>query len=115
MAACDLVITGEGRLDGQTLAGKGPGGVAALAHRAGKPVLALAGSLEEGAAGSLYDWAFPIVGAEVPLAQAMAGAADFLERAARVAGGRLRRGELRSPRFAAPPAAFVSSPILIST
>lgn len=38
-----LVITGEGRLDEQTLAGKAPAGVAAAAARAGVPVVAVAG------------------------------------------------------------------------
>jgi glycerate kinase len=97
IAACDLVITGEGRLDSQTLDGKGPAGVAAMARRAGKPVLALAGSVEEGAAGGLYDWAFPIVEASVPLERAMAGAAEFLQAAAATAARRLRAGELVLP------------------
>lgn len=44
----DLVITGEGRLDGQSLHGKTPVGVARLARAAGVPVIALAGSLGEG-------------------------------------------------------------------
>lgn len=44
----DLVITGEGRLDGQTLHGKTPAGVARIARAAGVPVIALAGSLGEG-------------------------------------------------------------------
>lgn len=39
----DLVITGEGSLDEQTLGGKGPSGVAALAAGAGVPVVAVAG------------------------------------------------------------------------
>jgi len=41
----DLVITGEGCIDGQTVAGKAPVGVARLARRLGKPVLAIGGSL----------------------------------------------------------------------
>ena len=41
----DLVITGEGRLDGQTAMGKAPVGVAALAKKYGKTVVALAGSV----------------------------------------------------------------------
>ncbi|HEY2193469.1 MAG TPA: glycerate kinase [Actinomycetospora sp.] len=45
LAGADLVVTGEGRLDGQTLRGKGPAGVAARAAGAGIPVLALAGSV----------------------------------------------------------------------
>lgn len=45
----DLVITGEGRLDGQTAMGKAPIGVAELAKKYGKPVLAFAGSVAEDA------------------------------------------------------------------
>tara|TARA_B100000929_G_scaffold143141_1_gene113192 strand:- start:136 stop:1269 length:1134 start_codon:yes stop_codon:yes gene_type:complete len=44
----DVVITGEGRLDGQSLAGKTPIGVARAAKRQGKPVIVLAGSLGDG-------------------------------------------------------------------
>lgn len=44
----DLVITGEGRLDGQSLAGKTPIGVARAAQQQGKPVVILAGSLGDG-------------------------------------------------------------------
>jgi glycerate kinase len=41
----DLVITGEGSLDEQTMRGKAPAGVADVARRAGVPVIALAGSV----------------------------------------------------------------------
>ena len=44
----DLVITGEGRLDRQTLRNKAPYGVARAAGKLGIPVLALVGSIEEG-------------------------------------------------------------------
>ena len=44
----DVVITGEGRLDGQSLAGKTPIGVSRAAKRHGKPVIVLAGSLGDG-------------------------------------------------------------------
>ncbi|MCP5556238.1 MAG: glycerate kinase [Verrucomicrobiaceae bacterium] len=47
VAAADIVITGEGRLDSQTLHGKGPHGVALLAKELGKPVVAIAGGLED--------------------------------------------------------------------
>ncbi|MBA3780606.1 MAG: allantoinase AllB [Nocardioides sp.] len=43
MAGVDLVVTGEGALDKQTLHGKAPAGVAAAARRAGLPVVAVAG------------------------------------------------------------------------
>ncbi|SNT16941.1 MULTISPECIES: glycerate kinase [unclassified Azospirillum] len=49
IAWADLVITGEGRLDGQSLHGKVPVGVARLAAAQGKPVIAIAGSLGDGA------------------------------------------------------------------
>lgn len=41
----DMVVTGEGRLDGQTIFGKAPIGVAELAKKYGKRVLAFAGSV----------------------------------------------------------------------
>jgi len=43
MKDADLVITGEGSLDRQTLEGKTPAGVARLARRLGKPVFAVVG------------------------------------------------------------------------
>ncbi len=45
----DLVITGEGRLDGQTVMGKVPLGVAKIAQKYGKKVIAFAGSVSEDA------------------------------------------------------------------
>ena len=44
----DLVITGEGRIDGQTIHGKTPVGVSRLAQSKGIPVIALAGALGDG-------------------------------------------------------------------
>jgi len=41
----DLVITGEGRIDSQSINGKVPIGVASVAKRFGKPVIGIAGSL----------------------------------------------------------------------
>jgi glycerate kinase len=43
---CSLVVTGEGRLDTQTLMGKAPAGVLAHAEQKGIPVVALGGSVE---------------------------------------------------------------------
>lgn len=45
----DFVITGEGRLDEQTAMGKGPAGIAGYAKKHGVKVIALAGSVTEGA------------------------------------------------------------------
>ncbi|ARS53036.1 glycerate kinase [Kushneria konosiri] len=44
----DLVITGEGRLDGQSLSGKTPIGVSRAARRQGVPCVVLAGKLDSG-------------------------------------------------------------------
>lgn len=49
VAQCDLVITGEGRMDGQSVRGKVPVGVARRARAAGVPCVALCGSLGDGA------------------------------------------------------------------
>ncbi|MFI6044631.1 glycerate kinase [Nocardia sp. NPDC051321] len=43
LSGTDLVVTGEGTLDEQTLHGKAPAGVAAAAHAAGVPVVAVCG------------------------------------------------------------------------
>jgi glycerate kinase len=48
LLGADLVLTGEGRVDGQTLAGKVVQGVARRARAAGVPVVVLAGSLGDG-------------------------------------------------------------------
>jgi glycerate kinase len=45
---CSLVITGEGRMDAQTVQGKTPMGVAAVAQRLGIPVIAICGCLGKG-------------------------------------------------------------------
>ncbi|QLS04880.1 glycerate kinase [Citrobacter freundii] len=45
VADADLVVTGEGRIDSQTIHGKVPVGVANVAKRYNKPVIGLAGSL----------------------------------------------------------------------
>ena len=43
----DLVITGEGQIDGQSLMGKAPIGVTRLAKKHGLPVILIAGSIGE--------------------------------------------------------------------
>ena len=52
LAECDLVLTGEGCLDGQTSFGKAPATVAQMARAAGRRVIAICGCLSEGAARS---------------------------------------------------------------
>ncbi len=45
----DVVITGEGRLDKQTAMGKAPGGIAAIAKKYGKRVIAFSGAVTDDA------------------------------------------------------------------
>ena len=45
----DIVVTGEGRLDGQTVFGKAPIGVAKIAKKFEKPVIAFSGAVTEDA------------------------------------------------------------------
>lgn len=71
----DIVLTGEGRLDGQTAMGKAPVGVAALAEKYQKPVLAVAGSITREASichrAGIHAY-FPIVRGVTTLEEAMA-------------------------------------------
>lgn len=47
IAAADLIITGEGKIDGQSLRGKVPIGIAARAKQIGIPVVAMVGDIGE--------------------------------------------------------------------
>ena len=77
-----LVITGEGRMDAQTLLGKTPMGVATIAKQAGVPVIAIAGSLGSGYQG-LYgagiQAAFSLTSGPMTLQQACENASSLLE------------------------------------
>lgn len=81
MQDADLVITGEGRLDAQTLQGKTPAGVARLAQSLGIPVVVLAGSLGPGYQ-ALYSHgvtaAFSLAPGPIELAHAKEHAAALL-------------------------------------
>ncbi len=50
LADADLVVTGEGRLDAQSVMGKTPSGIAKMAKRYNVPVIAFAGSVAKDAA-----------------------------------------------------------------
>ncbi|MBR2512469.1 MAG: glycerate kinase [Halomonas sp.] len=81
LAQADLVITGEGRLDGQSLAGKTPIGVARAAHRQGKPVIILAGSLGDGWQACFEEGvtaAFALADGPISLEQALPRTAELL-------------------------------------
>jgi len=77
----DVVITGEGRLDGQSLAGKTPIGVARAAKHLGKPVVVLAGSLGDGWQASTDEGvtaAFALADGLMTLEQALPRTAELL-------------------------------------
>lgn len=81
----DLVITGEGSLDAQTLHGKAPAGVAAAARRRGVPVVAVCGALSLSAAelrGAGILGAYAIASLEPDRERCMADAGRLLERLA---------------------------------
>ena len=93
LAGADVVVTGEGRLDGQTAMGKAPVGVARLAKARGCLVIALAGGVTRDAGacnGAGIDAFFPAVRGVTTLAEAMdpenarANLADAAEQAFRL-------------------------------
>lgn len=81
----DLVITGEGRIDAQTSSGKVPVGVARKAKKYGVPVIAIVGSIGEGAE-SVYnhgiDAISDIIHAPITLDQAMKDGISLIEKTA---------------------------------
>jgi glycerate kinase len=91
----DLVITGEGRIDSQTVQGKTPIGVARVAQRHGKPVIAIGGCLALDAAavhGHGIAATFSTVRKACTVAEALAGAADSLRSASRNNAAALQLG-----------------------
>jgi glycerate kinase len=81
VAACDLVLTGEGSLDSQTLEGKGPGALAGLAKKHGKPCIAFAGRVEKPAA-EMFSRCVSIGDPAIGLAENLARGAQSLRAAA---------------------------------
>ena len=81
----DLVITGEGKIDHQTQFGKTPYGVASIAKKYNKPVVAFAGTLGEDYE-TLYKKGFdvimPITSKPMPLREALEKAGPLLRQAA---------------------------------
>ena len=74
MKNADVVVTGEGRLDAQTVMGKAPAGVAALAKKYNAKVIAFAGSVAPEASvcnQAGIDAFFPIVRGVTTLEEAM--------------------------------------------
>jgi glycerate 2-kinase len=80
----DIVITGEGKLDEQTLEGKVPAGVARLAGEMGKRVFAIVGaSSESPAVRNLFDGIFVLATEPVTSQEAIARAGELLQERAR--------------------------------
>ena len=79
----DLVITGEGKMDRQTLFGKTPYGVAQIAAKYGKPVIGVTGSLDDETgelSASVFNAIMPVLEKPSDLTYAMENAPDLLER-----------------------------------
>jgi len=89
VSTADLVITGEGRMDSQTLSGKGPISAARRAKQLGVPTVALVGGLQIDDAllhKAGLQAVLPIVPGPMPLDEALQQAAELLEMAARRLG-----------------------------
>ena len=87
IASVDLVVTGEGQIDAQTLDGKGPGGIAMRAKKLGKPVIAFTGAVRgEHHLHDFFDACFALAHKPMPIEQSMNEARVLLVRAAERAG-----------------------------
>ncbi|AOH53990.1 glycerate kinase [Peribacillus muralis] len=88
----DIVIVGEGKIDGQTIFGKAPAGVAKCAPRKAK-VIAICGSVGEGSE-ALYNHGFtaifPTIPAMLPIEHILSGAFANIERTSRNVAALLR-------------------------
>jgi len=80
VAAADLVITGEGRLDAQSLHGKAPFEISRLAERYGKRVIGFAGIIHDELPG--FDACIPIANGPLTLDESRLRAAELLRAAA---------------------------------
>ncbi|MBR7744826.1 glycerate kinase [Phycicoccus sp. BSK3Z-2] len=97
VAGADLVVTGEGSLDAQSLHGKAPVGVATRAARHGVPVVAVCGrrDLPDADLRSVgIEAAHALVDVEPDVARCIADPVPLLERL----GARLATDRLRAPR-----------------
>ncbi len=97
MQGADLVITGEGRIDSQTVHGKTPIGVARVARQQGIPVIGIAGSLSADV-GVVHahgiDAAFSVLYRICTLDEALGNAAANLKMAARNIAASVKIGQL---------------------
>jgi glycerate kinase len=96
VADADLVITGEGRIDSQTIHGKVPVGVAKVAKRYNKPVIGIAGSLTADV-GIVHehglDAVFSVIYTVCTLEDALKNAAENVRMTARNVAATLKMGQ----------------------
>lgn len=84
MKDIDLIITGEGSLDAQTLQGKTPAGVARLARRLGKRVFAIVGrASEDRPVREIFDGVYVLAQPGMSVKENVARAAELLRENAR--------------------------------
>jgi glycerate kinase len=96
LAAADLVITGEGSIDEQTLRGKGPMGVAIRAKQKGLPVIAIAGKipLDPKAYAPYFDVLLPINHKLMKEKDALLIARDNIKRTSEMIGNLMAGGKM---------------------
>jgi len=84
IAKADVVITGEGRLDEQSLEGKATAGVARMAREMGKRVFAVAGSVSDTpAVRALFDGVLVLARPPIKAEESIARAPELLQERAR--------------------------------
>lgn len=97
LTEAELVVTGEGRIDYQSAHGKVPKGVAVRAQRQGKPVIAIVGSIGQGAA-QLYNYGIssivPIVDRPMSLEEAVSEVYELTVQAAERAFRLIKTGHM---------------------
>lgn len=97
VADADLVVTGEGRIDSQTIHGKVPVGVAKIAKRYNKPVIGIAGSLTADV-GVVHehglDAVFSVIYTICTLDEALKNASENVRMTARNVAAALKAGQL---------------------
>ncbi|HGW6104177.1 TPA: glycerate kinase [Citrobacter werkmanii] len=96
VADADLVVTGEGRIDSQTIHGKVPVGVAKIAKRYNKPVIGIAGSLTADV-GVVHehglDAVFSVIYTICSLDEALKNASENVRMTARNVAATLKAGQ----------------------
>ena len=92
MKDVDVIITGEGSLDAQTLQGKTPAGVARVARKLGKRVFAIVGrASEDRQVQEIFDGVYELTRPSMSEQENMARAAEFLRKKARELAKKLSR------------------------